>query len=69
MRRSPRPRWRHTIRATPTATHPTSCPCDGTGYIEGPPIHSQQHGQPFEYTTVTPCPGPTKLFEEPRTKR
>ena len=51
--------WRrHRVAGIPT--HPTTCQCDGTGWIPGPPIPSSHHGQPFNYTTVTPCPGPIR---------
>ena len=38
------------------AEHPPSCEvCNGTGWMPGPPILSQQHNRPFEYSTVVPC--------------
>ena len=38
------------------AEHPPSCPtCTGTGWQDGPVIHSQANGDPVTYSTVEPC--------------
>jgi hypothetical protein len=38
------------------ADHPPSCRvCKGSGWQDGPPIHSLANGDQVTYTTVEPC--------------
>ena len=60
MRRFAQTPRRHRVHRTPNQPHPTTCQCDGTGWIPGPPIPSSANGRAFEYSTVTPCPGPAR---------